>query len=84
LKSTNLDSEWLYRKLWPAVYGVLSKISAIFKDRLYGVFSGLAGILTPIARRQSYELLMPWSVRAMSLIVMAVLTFMLLILYIFK
>ena len=84
LKSTNLDSDWLYRKFWPALYGVLRRIAAAFKNGFYGAISNLAGVLTPIVRRQSYELLMPWSVRAMSLIVITVLAFMLLILYIFR
>lgn len=83
LKSTNLDSEWLYRKFWPAIYGVFVCVAASTRKGFYELFFGVGRWLTPIARKQSYNLLMPWSVRGMSLIVMVFLALVLLIFFLF-
>ncbi len=71
LRSTNLDSEWFYRKFWPGAYDICWCGAVRWQHRCNAVFTGIAAWLTPLARRQSYDLLMPWSVRGMILIVMA-------------
>ncbi|WP_423908423.1 Na(+)/H(+) antiporter subunit D [Candidatus Spongiihabitans sp.] len=71
LKSTNIDSEWLYRKFWPAIYTTACAIAQKLHLGINGFASATATMLTPMARKQSYDLLMPWSVRAMLMVVMA-------------
>ncbi len=84
LKSTNLDSEWLYRKAGPAIYGVLCSAAGTLKNGFYSALSAIAALLTPVARKQSYDLLMPWSVRGMALIAMVFLATVLMLLYIYR
>ncbi len=84
LKSTNLDSDWIFRKLWVNFYSHLVNFGAALRKLFYGALSGLAAILTPWARKQSYDLLMPWSVRDMAMVTMGFLAIVLLLLYIYR
>ncbi len=82
LKSTNLDSDWFYRKLWPRIYHHIAASADRLHRGFIGILSGVAVSLTPVARKQSYDLLMPWSVRQMVMIVMVLLAIVLLLFYI--
>lgn len=73
LKSTNIDSEWLYRKLWPAIYVGCLTVARQVHVGFNSLIFGIAGLLTPFARKQSYDLLMPWSIRGMVMIVLGLL-----------
>jgi multicomponent Na+:H+ antiporter subunit D len=84
LKSTNIDSEWLYRKAWPAVYGVACNLAVAVKNGFFGTMAAIATMLTPMARKHSYDLLMPWSVRGMVVIAMVFLATVMLLLYIYR
>ncbi len=82
LKSTNLDSEWFYRKLWPGLYGCVTVFASRLHQGWITMLTSMAVALTPVARRQSYNLLMSWSVRQMALITSALLAIVLLLFYI--
>ncbi len=84
LKSTNLDSEWLYRKLWPGLYGRITVVASRLNQGLMTMLTGMTVAMTPVARKQSYDLLMPWSVQRMVLIASALLAIVLLLFYIFS
>ena len=73
LKSTNIDSEWTYRKLWPSVYSYLVRAAQLMNQGFRNGLVSLTSTFTPFARKQSYDLLMPWSVRGMVLVVVAML-----------
>jgi len=83
LKSTNIDSEWLYRKFWPAVYAKLVVAASSINRGYRSILTGLVAFFTPFARKQSYDLLMPWSIRAMVMIVMGLFVVVLLLSYIY-
>ncbi len=82
LKSTNLDSEWFYRKLWPGLYGCVTVFASRLNQGFMTTIAGMTVALTPVARRQSYNLLVSWSVRGMVLIAAALLAIVLLLFYI--
>ncbi|MCY3768986.1 MAG: Na(+)/H(+) antiporter subunit D [Gammaproteobacteria bacterium] len=84
LRSTNLDSEWLYRKVCPAVYAVCYRSAQHARKGFYHAVTGLAGMLTPMARQHSYHLLMPWSVRGIVMIAMGFLGIILLLFYLYS
>lgn len=81
LKSTNIDSEWFYRKFCPAIYrmsyGVAEKLYKTTND----LISATTTLITPIARKQFDDLMMPWSVRTMVMTTMACLGAVLLLFY---
>ena len=56
----------------------------MLKNGFYSALSAIAALLTPVARKQSYDLLMPWSVRGMTLIAMVFLATVLMLLYIYR
>ena len=84
LKSTNLDSEWLYRRAWPRAYEGFVALASAFKSGFENGRGALAQALTPFARKQSYDLLMPWSTRGMVQITMILLALLLLVMYIYR
>jgi multicomponent Na+:H+ antiporter subunit D len=73
LKSTNIDSDWIYRKFWPGLYQIICRLTAAIQRGFSNALAGIVAIFTPMARRYSYDLLMPWSVRSMTLVIMALL-----------
>ncbi len=81
LKSTNIDSEWLYRKCCPAIYDMICKTIQKGHRTMHRYMSKISTILTPIARKQSYDLLMPWSVHGMVMMTMLFLGAVLLLFY---
>ncbi len=84
LKSTNLDSEWLYRRLWPGLYGCITDLASRLNQGFMTMLTDTAVAMTPVARKQSYNLLMTWPVRQMVLIASALLAIVLLLFYIFS
>ena len=84
LKSTNLDAEWLYRRVWPATYAGLVAAAGAFKGGFENGRAALVHALTPFARKQSYDLLMPWSTKGMVQVTMALLAVLLLAMYIYR
>ena len=84
VKSTNLDSDWFYRKLWPALYGYVVVLAGRLNQGLMAMLTTMVVALTPIARKQSYDLLMPWSVQRKIWIVSALLATVLLLFYGFQ
>ena len=82
LKSTNLDSDWFYRKLWPSCYDRIVFIAGGLHRGFRKLMVSIVVLMTPFARKQSYDLLMPWSVRGMVMITMVLLAAVLLLSYI--
>ena len=74
LKSTNLDSEWLYRKVWPSMYGKLAHGISQLRQRFMDSAKSVSFALSVPLKKQANMLLMPWPVREMLL---AVILFML-------
>ncbi|MYD76985.1 MAG: Na(+)/H(+) antiporter subunit D [Gammaproteobacteria bacterium] len=84
LKSTNLDSEWLYRRAWPSLYGRLCRIAGWGQARFYEAVGSLTNALAPPLRKQAFLLLMPWSVREMLMILMILLAAILFLLFLHR
>ena len=82
LKSVNLDSEWLYRKMCPAFYRTTCNIAQTVYQGAVASGSAAAALLTPFMRKQTYNLLMPWNIRTMMLICMMSVATVLLLSYI--
>lgn len=82
LKSTNIDSEWLYRKFCPAMYNLIYNIAQKGHCGINGLVSKITTMLTPMARKQSYNRLIPWSVRNMLMITMTLLGIVLVLFYV--
>ncbi len=82
LKSTNIDGEWLYRKVWPGIYNICFSAAQKVRISFFRGTAGVASLLTPFARKQSYDLLMPWSIRGMVMIATTFLGIVLLLFYI--
>ena len=82
LKSTNIDSEWLYRKFCPAVYNRICNVVQKGHCGMNRLVAKIALMLTPVARKQSYNLITPWSVRGMIMIAMTSLGTVLLLFYV--
>ena len=84
LKSTNLDAEWVHRRVWPTAYAGLVAAAGAFKGGFENGRAALVHTLTPFARKQSYDLLMPWSTKGMVQVTMALLAVLLLAMYIYR
>ena len=84
LKSTNLDSEWLYRRAWPSLYGRLCRIAGRERARFHDAVGSMANALAPPLRKQAFLLLMPWSVREMLVILMILLAAILFLLFLYR
>ncbi len=82
LKSTNIDSEWLYRKFWPTMYNRSYHIAQKLGYGMKRLPLKMTTRLIPLARKHTYNLLMPWSVRAMLVITMIFLGVLLLLFYV--
>lgn len=71
LKSTNIDSEWLYRKCLPTICKTVRTTAQKLQHSISQPISALAIRLTPLAKKHAYDLLIPWQVRSMLMVVMA-------------
>ncbi len=82
LRSTNLDADYIYRKFLPKIYRRICWLAQYITSGLRITKSRIVTTLTPFARKQSYDLLMPWSLRGMTQITMLMLAVILFALYI--
>ncbi|MEX2366313.1 MAG: hypothetical protein WD601_06875 [Pseudohongiellaceae bacterium] len=51
LRSTNLDFEWVYRRLAPCGWGFLNNIYAAIRNRIEIMIAGLVAMLLPTAEK---------------------------------
>ena len=81
LRSTNIDADWSYRKVGPKAYAAIVSVIVVLRGWFETYWKSTGQVFKPRFKKLGYDLLIPWRVQTMLIVLLAVFTIILLSLH---